>query len=97
MKLTEVFAQKTYRARRIYPVDAKWAEDQIKKHVNTKGFHSWEHDNLSFRRWKALVDFAQKHQDEYYWGEDKVHLTIGKEPEMQEVDLDHERLWGYEE
>lgn len=85
--LTEGIAKKTYRSRRVSPLDAKWVREQVKRHVDTKGHHSWALKDLSQRRWLALVDFAQANKYKYYWGEDKYDFTMGLEPDMEEVDL----------
>jgi len=107
MKLTELIegiAKKTYRNRRVYPIDAAWAKKEFEK-VDKKGVATWVTDApdseevkpISWRRQVALIDRVQANLSEYGWtieggtsSFDSQTLVIWKNAEMQAVDLGNE-------
>ena len=96
--LTEGLAKKTYRNRRVLPVDAKWAEREFEK-VDSSGQGRWatqsDDPNVKTIPWRkevALIDHAQANLDQYEWTNeaDDGHtefMVVWTKQEMQDVDL----------
>ena len=89
--LTEGISKPTYRNRRVYPVDARWAELQFKK-VDAKGQHKWvakskdpKVKTITDRQLIALIDFAQDkdNKDHYGWTYQSTPTPFGE----KDIDL----------
>lgn len=96
--LTEGLAKKTYRNRRVLPIDAAWARGEFRK-VDKSGQGRWatESDDptvktISWRKEVALIDHVQANLDSYVWTNeaDDDHtefMVVWTKQDMQDVDL----------
>jgi hypothetical protein len=93
--LTEGLAKKTYRNRRVLPIDATWARQEFKR-VDEKGSASWLIDTsaadilglapakrtdkpITRRREVALIDLAQANKDKYGWTNEDGYMVVWQE------------------
>jgi len=110
--LTEGLAKKTYRNRRVLPIDAAWARREFKKVDQSKGGNRrWATQSddpnvktISRRKEVALIDHVQANLGQYEWTNeaDDDHtefMVVWTKQPMQDVDLDdyYQNRWLFQD